>query len=761
MKVLSIAVILLTVALALPLGAPDATAHSVRLTPAMLPSTPLTVSSSSAGAFGLGSVVNTLVLSNSTLLSGNYVPTQGIGLNPAGIAFDPSNGLLFVADQGIDMVSGPQYVSVVSPTLGKVVDSIPVGIHPIGVAYDPLDKSVYVTNMGSNNVSIIDATTLRSVGSIPVGTEPWGIAVDSRSGNLYVANYGSNNVSVISTATNQVIDWIGMSLNPVAIAYDDGNRQVYVTNAGSNDVAVVNSTTEQVVKWVTAGETPDALAYDPQNGNIYVANQGEGYLGGGAGGWNVTIINGSTDSFAGGIWGMSYPRGIVYDPVNGDIYVVNQGGFGPLEGSVSVIDTANKSVVAQIANGTAHPVEIAFDSQTSNLYVTNLASHVITVVNGSRNTVTGVIVVGTTPYGITYASSQGTFFVSNYDAGNVVAFQASTNRVIGWAGVGSSPEGLAYDNHTGNIYVTNFGGTNVSVLSASGLSSIANVSVGDWPSSATSDGGRGHILISNVNNVSILNTSTNSVVAWPSLNNVNIGGAAYDQANGFYYVASESPSNNPNENGSLIAIDDSNFQVGSYVTVGERPQGVAYDNENQFLYVANSGSATVSVVSGTSNRLVKTLPVVGDPTGIAYDPVNGFLYVCDSQFNQVTVINGSSNQVVGSLTVGSDPLNAAIDPANGAVLITNLDTGTISIISPYITPQVTAKHPSNGFLGLPGYDGYVLVGAAITIAAAMLIVVWISGRRDRSSDVTRAVVGVSSDHPGYPGIVCPASCAPD
>ncbi len=30
-----------------------------------------------------------------------------------------------------------------------------------------------------------------------------------------------------------------------------------------------------------------------------------------------------------------------------------------------------------------------------------------------------------------------------------------------------------------------------------------------------------------------------------------------------------------------------------------------------------------------------------------------------------------------------------------------------------------------------------------------------------ASDVTRAVVGVSSDHPGYPGIVCPASCAPD
>lgn len=42
-------------------------------------------------------------------------------------------------------------------------------------------------------------STRAVVGSIPVGSNPVGVAVDAANGHVYVTNWGSNNVSVIAT----------------------------------------------------------------------------------------------------------------------------------------------------------------------------------------------------------------------------------------------------------------------------------------------------------------------------------------------------------------------------------------------------------------------------------------------------------------------------------------------------------------------------------------------------------------------------------
>ncbi|MGW2556455.1 YncE family protein, partial [Streptomyces sp. NPDC001635] len=53
-----------------------------------------------------------------------------------------------------------------------------VGTRPVGVAITPDGKHAYITNFGSNNVSVIDTTTNTLVGNpIPVGTRPVGVAI--------------------------------------------------------------------------------------------------------------------------------------------------------------------------------------------------------------------------------------------------------------------------------------------------------------------------------------------------------------------------------------------------------------------------------------------------------------------------------------------------------------------------------------------------------------------------------------------------------
>jgi YVTN family beta-propeller protein len=74
------------------------------------------------------------------------------------------------------------------------------------VAVTPDGSKVYVTNQGSNTVSVIATATNTVVGSpITVGTNPEGVAVTPDGSKVYVANHGSNTVSVIATATNTVV----------------------------------------------------------------------------------------------------------------------------------------------------------------------------------------------------------------------------------------------------------------------------------------------------------------------------------------------------------------------------------------------------------------------------------------------------------------------------------------------------------------------------------------------------------------------------
>jgi YVTN family beta-propeller protein len=63
----------------------------------------------------------------------------------------------------------------------------------------------YVTNQGSNNVSVIDTATNAVVVTVPVGNNPYGVAGTPDGKHVYVTNSDSNNGSVIDTAANTVM----------------------------------------------------------------------------------------------------------------------------------------------------------------------------------------------------------------------------------------------------------------------------------------------------------------------------------------------------------------------------------------------------------------------------------------------------------------------------------------------------------------------------------------------------------------------------
>ena len=80
-------------------------------------------------------------------------------------------------------------------------------------------------------------------------------------------------------------------------------------------------------------------------------------------------------------------------------------------------------------------------------------------------------------------------------------------------------------------------------------------------------------------------------------------------------------------------------------------------------YVANSGSANVTVIDTTTNFVSAPIPVGTNPRAVGVDPTVHRAYVANFTTNDVTVIDTQTNTVlVPSIAVGSGPIGVGIGP---------------------------------------------------------------------------------------------------
>jgi YVTN family beta-propeller protein len=115
----------------------------------------------------------------------------------------------------------------------------------------------YVTNNGSNTVSVIDTGNNTVVATIPVGFLPFGIAITPDGTRAYAANESSNTVSVIDTATNTVIATIPVGQTPFGVAITPDGTRAYVTNLNTNTVSVIDTATNIVIATIPVGLAPE------------------------------------------------------------------------------------------------------------------------------------------------------------------------------------------------------------------------------------------------------------------------------------------------------------------------------------------------------------------------------------------------------------------------------------------------------------------------------------------------------------------------
>lgn len=252
-----------------------------------------------------------------------------VGKNPVALTQLPSGGKVYVVNQG------DSTVSVIDPTSLVVIATIPVGANPVAVNTNLDGSYVFVVNQGSGNLTAIH-TVDNTTSTITVGTGPNSSFFDKRRNRLYVTNGGSNDVSVIDlsqTTPTLLVQHVALgagALNPTSVVpLADGSRY-YVANSGSNSVSVVDATSNTLSATASANPiqlgpvgtpVPLEIETEPTSTKVYVttaappAGQFPSNNPNGAPG--VSIIRTSTNSIVGFLQAPQADPSCQVNPISG------------------------------------------------------------------------------------------------------------------------------------------------------------------------------------------------------------------------------------------------------------------------------------------------------------------------------------------------------------------------------------------------------------------------------------------------------------
>ena len=630
----------------------------------------------------VGTTGSTLDLFNSTVAAGN--PSWPVnGQNPIGVAWDATDGTVWVTAFGSDIVGA------IDPTASMGIRWVPVGTDPWGVAVDNASDTLFVANYAVASVSAVDAKTSTPVATVGVGLGPMDLAYDWRSDSIFVTNYLNSNVSVLNATDDAVETNFQTGLNPSGIAYDAVLDEMFIADFGAGAISVVNASGRSVVGTLSlTGQDPQAVFISPDHSTLFVGDS-EG----------VAIVNLSTGSQTGTVSGAIDASGFAYDPVDGLLYAI---GIGPNSaGEVDDIALSNTTLMHRIGLGQfSDPQQGVYVPSTHEVLVScrnaeGYQASNLTAISSQTNQTAGAIALEHLPLASAHSPLHHALYVYDGGSGTVEELNDTTFALERRAFVGYTPRDLAYDGNglaldeaTDHLYVDeyNYLQHGVTVLDAANLSLVTTVATGALTVAAQAgiavDLTDGTVYVANYygSTVTVINGTTNTVQGELAVGSAP-GSVLWDPVTDAIYVANYFTSN-------VTVIDGLTEQVVTNLDVGYDPRGLALDPSSDRVYGASGGpDANLSVIAAATHTLDGTIPLnsSGYPLYAGYDPSAGAIVVDltngPRSSGTVAIVNGSAGIAFPPVAVGRGPHALTFDPATGEDVVADYWSGTLSRVT--------------------------------------------------------------------------------
>lgn len=298
----------------------------------------------------------------------------------------------------------------------------------------------YVTNTGSNTVTVLDLVNLRQDRVLAVGSEPTGIAANPTKNEVYAVNTGSGTVSVIDAERNRVVATIPVHRKPYFIDVDSAGTRAYVANSGSNNVSVIDLDKRREIRAIGVGEGPGLAKISPDGITLVVTNRISN---------SVSVVDAKTFRVRASFDGCPQATDAVILPDSSKAFIACSGGH-----QVMVIGLARPQSTIELDHSDRFltyldvgqtPVHLALKPDGGEIFVCNFDSDSISEIATGTNEVGEAYLVGAHPASAIVSADNSLLWISNFNADTVGAYSIDDGRLIRPSThVGAGPDALAF-----------------------------------------------------------------------------------------------------------------------------------------------------------------------------------------------------------------------------------------------------------------------------------------------------------------------------
>ncbi|SNB47144.1 YncE family protein [Geobacter sp. DSM 9736] len=319
----------------------------------------------------------------SAVLKGRESLKGGIGFDPVFSLSIPENPLPSVT--GYVSNEGSDTVTVFDKRAARVARVIGTGRAPAGIAIDQLQRKAYVAVSGDDAVEVIDTNTNEVISRIRLhpGDAPREIALASDGRILITVNSGSNTVSFLDPLSQTEAARVNVGNRPSTLVMDREGRKIYVFNTLSNSISVIDVATRLVSATIPTESGPMRGQFNRKGDRLVVSHSMSPYL---------LVINPASFSAEKRVYAGMGIAALKINPSTDFIYAGYRIG-----GKTEIFDSYSYIPVDSIPaeEGISY---LTIDGDENNLVGVRLGSATVQLVNLVSKKVVGQIDVGEEPY---------------------------------------------------------------------------------------------------------------------------------------------------------------------------------------------------------------------------------------------------------------------------------------------------------------------------------------------------------------------------
>jgi PQQ-dependent catabolism-associated beta-propeller protein len=214
------------------------------------------------------------------------LPFAALALASCNPPQQPSNDLVFVSNEGSNQVT------ILDGATGRIEGALATGKRPRGMGLSPDRKTLYVAASDSNRIEAWDIASRKMTRVLHSGPDPERFAVSPDGKTIYVANEDNSLISFLDVATDSVTHEVKVGAEPEGVGVSPDGKLLVTTSETTSTTHFINTATGQMLDSEPVGTRPRYVLFLDHGKTVWVSSEQRG---------TISIFNSATHKRTGTI----------------------------------------------------------------------------------------------------------------------------------------------------------------------------------------------------------------------------------------------------------------------------------------------------------------------------------------------------------------------------------------------------------------------------------------------------------------------------